>query len=169
MACARYLKPHVHSNKPGNSLSFKNVLSILLCTHTCLSELKFFFITNHPHRQFKCVPFSSPATSFTKTTIRFPCQPLQGDDSGTLVWKLRKCVITEGVGGERRSVSGGMPKGRNKWVAELYIKKSALVFTVQAHSDSLTFAPISEAEGLERGRKDLPSSAKHSEPSVRIS
>lgn len=87
-----------------------------------------------------------PTHTHTHTTMWFPCQPFQRDNSGVLVWKLRKCVIAESVGGKRSSVSGGMPKGRNEWVAEPYIKRSSPVLGVQAHSDSLVFASISKAE-----------------------
>lgn len=82
-----------------------------------------FFLTGNSN----VLPFSSFAISFTNntTTIRFPCQPPHRDDSGALVWKLRKCVITEGVGGKRSSVSGGMPKGRDKWVGAPHIKRSS--------------------------------------------
>lgn len=59
------------------------------------------------------------------------------------------------VGGKRSSASGGMPKGRNKWVAELYIKRSSLVLTVQARLHWLAFALISKAEGPKRPKRDL--------------
>lgn len=40
------------------------------------------------------------ASSLPNITVRFPCQQFLGDYSGALVWKLRKCVIAEDVGGE---------------------------------------------------------------------
>lgn len=45
-----------------------------------------------------------------------------------------------------------MPKGRNKWVAELYIKRSSLVLRVQAHR--LAGVRSEFRRGLERARKD---------------
>lgn len=48
--------------------------------------------------------FHCSASSLPNITVRFPCQQFLGDYSGALVWKLRKCVITENVGGERSSV-----------------------------------------------------------------
>lgn len=59
-----------------------------------------------------------------------------------------------------------MPKGRNKWVAELYIKRSSLVLGVQAHSDSLALACWRTGKSQ---KGSLPASTKHSEPSIWIS
>lgn len=64
-------------------------------------------------------------------------------------------VSSQSVGGKRSSASGGMPKGRNKWVAALYIKRSSLVLTVQARLQRLAIAPISKAEGPKTAKRDL--------------
>lgn len=88
------------------------------------------------------------------TSIQFPCQQFLWDYSGALVWKLRKCVITERVGGERSSVRGGMPKGRNKWVAEVYIKRSSESRLTQTHSHTL----VSEFEITQSRRGTIQSS-----------
>lgn len=69
----------------------------------------------------------SSASSLLNIPVRFPCQQFPGGYSGALVWKLRKCVISENVGGERSSVRGGMPKGRSEWASQLYIKTSSVV------------------------------------------
>lgn len=86
----------------------------------------------------KVLLFRVQPLPFPNITVRFPCQRFLGDYSGALVWKLRKCVISVNVGGERSSVCGGMPKGRNEWVAEMYIKKSSVVLrdkhTLCSHS-----------------------------------
>lgn len=74
-----------------------------------------------------CCLFHCAASSLPNIPIRFPCQQFLGGYSGALVWKLRKCVISENVGGERSSVRGGMPKGRSEWAARLYIKTSSVV------------------------------------------
>lgn len=44
----------------------------------------------------------------------------------------------EDVGGERSSACGGMPKGRNVWAAEMFIKRSSLCLESTARSDSHT-------------------------------
>lgn len=89
-----------------------------------------FTIIHHFHSSYWSVAFSRSASSLPNITVRFPCQQFLGDYSGALVWKLRKCVIADNVGGERSSVCGGMPKGRVEWVAEMYIKRSWLVLGV---------------------------------------
>lgn len=80
--------------------------------------------------------FHCSTYSLLNVLIRFPCQQFLGGYSGALVWKLRKSVISEDVGGERRSVRGGMPKGRSEWVAEMY-KRRAQCYSA-AHSDLFT-------------------------------
>lgn len=86
--------------------------------------------------------FPRSAYSLLNVPIRFPCQQFLGGYSGALVWKLRKCVINEDVehvGGERRSVRGGMPKGRSEWAAEMYKRRAQWCSDTTAHSDLFTF------------------------------
>lgn len=131
--------PNIHWKKSTNPF----YCYILLQPINQFMELPaVFFILHHFHSPYKSVAFSHSASCLPNITGWFPCQQFLGDYSGALVWKLRKCVITDNVGGERSSVCGGMPKGRNEWAAEMYIKRSWLVLRVHgslrlAHTHSV--------------------------------
>lgn len=122
-----------------------------------------FTIIHHFHSSYWSVAFSRSASSLPNITVRFPCQQFLGDYSGALVWKLRKCVIADNVGGERSSVCGGMPKGRVEWVAEMYIKRSWLLLGVHgllrlSHTHTLcdfTAEFQSEEQIGKRAKQDL--------------
>lgn len=85
-------------------------------------------------------PSGSHANQFS-VTIPVLWYGSYGNVSSPRVWEERGVLF-----------GGGMPKGRNKWAAELYIKRSSLV---SPGSLGLAGARSEFRGGLERARKDL--------------